>query len=190
MMRCLLAVTVIVLSCTTLTSWANAEDLLARNDEFLFRILYPEDWAQVTPRGLNVRVSITSEQGTGLATCNVLVKPVPELAGLSRREVESELPGLFTKEFFYQTLGDSYRETRFLYVGEDKLDNRPAGFAIFEHSYQTMGMKLDLTSLLAVTFTRLGMYQIGCSAVRDQFEKYSRIFTKIISSFSIEDYGG
>jgi hypothetical protein len=183
-MNMLAASGVAALSLVAMPAWA--DDLLFRDEQYLFRFLYPDSWAQVQPRGKHVRASVTSEGGHGLANCNVVVRPVPEVEHLSRAEIESQIAGMFTQDFMEEIVENSYGG-QLIWVSEDKLDNRPAGFALVSLTYQTAGIQIDLTNIVAVTVTRLGLYHITCGAVRDQFERVRPELMKILKSF--EDYG-
>lgn len=175
-----------VLSLVAMPAWA--DDLLFRDEQYLFRFLYPDSWAQVQARGKNVRALVTNDGGRGLASCNVVVRHVPEVEHLSRAEIETLTTGMFTPEFMKETAG-SPPGTTVIQSSEDKLDNRPAGFALLSVTYQTAGIRLDLKNIVAVTVTRLGMYIITCGAVREQFERLRPELIKIITSFVFEDYG-
>jgi len=186
-MNKLAASAIAILTAFATPAWA--DDFLFRDDQYLFRFLYPDTWAQVTPRGKNIRAFVVNEAGKGLANCSVLVRPIPELEHLSRAEIEAEVTGLFTREFMEETVGQSAPGAEIVQTSEDKLDNRPAGFALMNVSYQTAGVRVDMTSILVVTFTRLGMYEIFCGAARNQFERTRPEMMKIITSFAFEDYG-
>jgi hypothetical protein len=165
---------------------ARADDLLFRDEQYLFRFLYPDSWAEVQTSGKNVRASVTNDGGRGLANCNVLVRPMPELEHLSRAELEAEIAGTFTREFMEKMVGGT-PGAEVIQAGEDKLDSRPAGFAVVNLTYQTAGIRVDLTNIVLITITSMGMYQITCSAVRDQFEKIVPELMKIVTSFRFED---
>lgn len=185
-MNRLVASVIAVLSMVAMPAWA--DDLLFRDEQYKFRFLYPDSWAQVQARGKNVRASITNDGGRGLANCNVVVRRVPEVEHLSRAEIESQTVGMFTREFMEETVGGS-SGAEVIQTSEDKLDNRPAGFALVNFTYQTAGIRIDATNIITVTVTRLGMYVITCGAVRDQFDRVRPELMKIITSFVFEDYG-
>lgn len=181
-------VTIAIAVVIAIASPARADDLLFRNEPYLFRFLYPDTWAQVPARGKHVRASVTSNGGHGLANCNVVVRPVPQFEHLSRGEIEAEISGSFTREFMEETIGAA-PGMEVVDASEDKLDNRPAGFALAKTTYQTAGIRIEATLLFAVTFTRLGMYVITCGSPSDQFERDRPELVKIIRSFVFEDYG-
>lgn len=185
-MNRLAASVIAVLSMVAMPAWA--DELLFRDEQYLFRFLYPDSWAQVQARGENVRASVSNDGGRGLANCNVVVRRVPEVELLTRAEIEAQTVGMFTREFMEEIVQSTF-EAEVIQTSEDKLDNRPAGFALVNLTYQTAGIRIDATNIVAVTITRLGIFIITCGAVRDQFERVRPELMKIITSFVFEDSG-
>jgi hypothetical protein len=166
-----------------------AGDLLFRDEEYLFRLFYPDTWSQVPTLGRHVRVSVTSQKGNGLANCQVIVRPAPDLEHMSMAEIDMVTTGLFTREVMAEFTSSFLPDVEVVQAGEHKLDNRPAGFALASTTYQTAGVRVDTTLIFVVTFTRLGVYAITCGSANDRFERDYPELMRIITSFDFEDEG-
>src|SRR4029453_3880794 len=149
---------------------AQAGGVFFRDEQYLFRLLYPDTWSQVSTLGRHVRVSVTSQKGSGLANCQVIVRPAPDLRHMSREEIEVLTTGLFTREVMAEFISGFLPGVEVVQAGEYKLDNRPSGFALASTTYQAAGVRVDATLIFVVTFTRLGMYPITSVPPNNDFK--------------------
>jgi PsbP len=188
-MRQLARIAAFAVALSTAVLPAQAGDVLFRDEQYLFRLLYPDTWSQVSTLGRHVRVSVTSQKGSGLANCQVIVRPAPDLEHMSRAEIEVLTTGLFTREVMAEFISGFLPGVEVVQAGEYKLDNRPSGFALASTTYQAAGVRVDATLIFVVTFTRLGMYAITCGSSNDRFERDYPELMRIITSFYFEDEG-
>jgi len=163
MNRLMLSVAVLAVSAAGL--YAQASWRTYRNTEFHFRILYPPTWIQSTPRGENVRIAVYAPGTPSPATCNTVVRPVPELAHSTQAELNAEVSkGALDAEGWKALGGDKWPDYALLETRLTKVDNRPAYFAITELSTETVDRKLYFKGMAVVTFSPGLVWQHNCAA--------------------------
>ena len=192
--RFLVALTVAVLSGITVPGYCQDEWLTFRNSEFKFRFVYPPDWSLATPRGPNVRALIHSKTVQQSANCNMVVRRTPDFAAYSQKQLNSEaLSSPFSKQDWIQFLGEKAADVTVIEARPTKVDNRPAHFAIFEQSYETVALKIYIRSMTFVTFSPGLFWNFTCGAggltseeVKNNYQYWYPTLTRILSSVVFE----
>jgi len=182
----------LLISAALWPSSLNAQGIMFRSTEFGFRFVYPANWIEKTPRGPNVRALVDAPDGA--SNCNIVVRRMRELAGLSQKQIDAEaFAAPMSEADWKELLGSKFPDVKIRERRLTKIDNQLAQFAINEMSYTTVGASIYAVQMQVVTMTPGLFWNFGCvsggqnSQTADMtFQKMRPTFTEILSSFVFE----
>ena len=166
-----------------------------RNNNFKFRFLYPTDWIKGTPRGTNVKASFFAPQGFPRANCNIVVRPFPEIAGMTQKQLNEEISssGALLATDWKEMLGGKWPDMKLIDTKIAKVDNQPAYLGIVEFRHETLDRKIFVKNTLLMTFTPGYMWVFTCVAKgttikqsRISFDHWQSTFQRIMGSLVFE----
>lgn len=167
--------------------------LTARNTEFKFRFIYPPDWKINTPRGPNVRFSVSGPTDAGV-NCNVVARRMPELARMTQRELNSELEKPFSPTDWKDAIGAKFPDVAVIENRLTKVDNRPVQFAVARLSYTTPSASISAQNVNIVTLSPGIFWHFACgvgastaTGASAEYVRWRPVFMQIISSFVFEN---
>lgn len=189
-MRGIAIITALMLS----SGGAFAQGITFRNTEFKFRFVYPGDWTQQTPRGPNVRALITGPPSHN-SNCNIVVRRVPALEKLSRKElIADSFSTTWSESDWKKMFGDTFSKGTIRERRLTKASNYPAQFSVAEIPYETVAAAVHVVTMQFVTMTPGLFWHFTCmegdktlEQARQRFEQMRPQFLSILSSFVFED---
>lgn len=179
----------------TSTARAQSDWLTFRNSQYKFRFTYPSDWHISTPRGPNVRGSVTSPNTKPHANCNIVVGYVPELSRYTQAELDRDVnTAKWSKPDWEEMLSENFPDVHVFETRKIKVGNRPAQSAVAMYSYETIKAKLYGKSMFFYRMTPSLTWHFTCLAVggtyngaEQNFEYWKPTFLRIVSSFVFEN---
>lgn len=166
-----------------------------RDNSLKFRFLYPPDWIKGTPRGANVKSSVFAPQGFPRANCNIVVRPFPEIAKMTQKQLNEEISGsgALSAADWKQMLGGKWPEMKLIDTKIVKVDNHPAYLGIIEFCHETLDRKTFMKDMLLMTLTPGQSWFFTCSAKgatreesRISFDHWQSTFQRIMGSLVFE----
>lgn len=177
------------------TAGAQSDWVTFRNTQYKFRFTYPSDWHISTPRGPNVRGSVTSPNTKPPANCNIVVGYVPQLSRYTQAQLDRETNAArWSKRDWEEMLSEKFPDMHIFETGKIKVDNRPAQSAVAMYSYETIKAKLYGKSMFFYRVTPGLTWHFTCLAIggtfseaEQNFEYWKPTFLRIVSSFVFEN---
>ena len=174
---------------------AQSDWLTFRSTQYKFRFTYPHDWHISTPRGPNVRGSVSSPNNKPSANCNIVVRYVSELSRYTQVELDGEVNASeWSKRDWEKMLSEKFPDVHIIETRKIKVDNRPAQSAVAMYSYETIKAKLYVKSMFFYKVTPGLTWHFTCGAgggtyreAEQNFEYWKATFLRIVSSFVFED---
>jgi len=159
-----------------------------RNNDFQFRIVYPDNWTSVLPKGENIKILISSPVKT--TSCSVLSIENPEsVKAVNQEELDTMWAELgVDKTFWFDALTEKFADPEILDYGRTYLDNRPAIYVKANLSYSALGITIRGTLYQVLLMRRNFRYALTCMSPVEDYADYELDLIKIISSFVLEDY--
>ena len=148
-----------------------AELKLYRNQEYQFSIEIPFEFSYVTPRGPNVKMSASNQEGS--ANMNIIIKPSPfkNLDELSLKEIATIQKSMFTKD------------TLLIDEGSTAINNIPAYWFLTLNHYKYPNSEFYLASLQFQFVTNYKYYYISYFSQPELYLDYKNTFVNSVSSF-------
>ena len=158
-----------------------------RNSDFQFRIVYPDNWNSVLPKGKNIKLLIEAPNNTN--GCNVFARANPqEFQDKTQQEFDEMMEEVIDKTFWLDTLKVKYSNPYILDYGKTSLDNMPAFYVKANISYSALGITIRSTLFEVQLMRRNFQYALGCMSLVEDYPKYEPSYIMIMSSFVLEDY--
>lgn len=160
------------------------------NKEFGFRISYPNDWKITSPKGPNIRISVSPASGPG--NCNVVARPVADLKTMSQQQLNEEVEAMALDDASWsEYLGIPQSQLSMIERRRAKIGNTTAIFGSFEASFETLEGRYFGKKAVAMTFTPGLLWTITCGVstykVQDGRQRYDELqpyLKKIMGSFT------
>lgn len=177
------------------TAVAQSDWVTFRNTQYKFRFIYPSDWHISTPRGYNVRGSVTSPNTKPPANCNIVVGYVPKLSRFTQAELDREVnTARWSNQDWEEILSEKFPDVHVFETRKIKVDNRPAQSTVAIYTYETIKAKLYGKSMFFYRVTPGLVWHFTCSAegvtyreAEQNFEYWKTTFQRIVSSFVFEN---
>lgn len=188
----LLLITSFILICP-LTSYAqNINPNLWKtsvNKEFGFRISYPNNWKMVPTKGPNVRLSVSPVTGAG--NCNVVARPLADLAGMSQQQLNNEIESMALDDSSWaEYLNLSLSQFSMIESRRAKIVNVSSIYGSLEISIETLEGSYFGKKNVAMAFTPGMLWTITCGVStytpdegRKRYDELQPYLIKIMGSF-------
>ena len=131
------------------------------NEEFKFRISYPNDWKVIPPKGPNVRISVSPVNGLG--NCNVVARRTAKLRNISQQLLNKEIETMTIDDSSWSYyLGMPRSNFSVIERRRAKIGNVSAIFGLIEASFVTLEGRYFGKKAVAMTFTPGVLWTITC----------------------------
>lgn len=183
----------VVLSVTSSALAANTSQTY-RDGEFKFRISYPGKWILLKSVGQNTRFSIRSPSGTPLATCNIVVRKMPESISMTQLQINSEInEKILSPEEAQSIIAGGLKEAHLVESKTSQINNFPGHFGVVERYNQTLDSKIFSREMKFITFKPGLTWSLMCGAAgirqpsaKDAYHYWESTFRDILGSFLFE----
>ena len=180
--------------------WVSSSTLAAttsktyRDSTHKFRISYPDKWVVLNPIGQNTLFSIRSPDGTPSATCNIVVRKMPESISMSQAQINSEInERTLSREEAQSIIVGTLKEARLVESKPSKINNVPGQYGVVERSNETLDSKILAREMKFITFTPGFTWHLMCgaaalrqSSASDAYHHWEPTFRDILGSFVFE----
>lgn len=165
-----------------------------RDSTLKFRITYPARWVALKPVGQNTRLSIRSPDGTPSATCNIVVRKMPESTSMSQAQINSEInEKKLSQEEAQSIIVGPLKEARLVESKPSKINNIPGQYGVVERSNETLDSKIFAREMKFITFTPGFTWHLMCGAAAlhqssaiEAYHHWESTFRDILGSFVFE----
>ncbi len=147
---------------------------------------YPESWEGLPGRHPNTLYQITSKNGLGFESCNLLVKKLPE-------EIANELDKNLNFLLEHSTL-ESFvpSDRKILNIGNTKIDGIPTGLIETQSKAENAGISGYVNSISYFTYYEKKLISFQCMTYAEkkedshyQYKKNYRLFNLIANSLIV-----
>ncbi len=170
----------------TLTKTDKEETIgnLYRNNQYKFRIKFPEGWDIKSGDGPNILQKAVS----GNHTLSVGVREIPAEFGDKTATIKDIITLAEFKDTLLQGVQEKFSGVKLLGYGESKIDNEPAYWIKYTALYTTLDITVQVTHVQYQLLKENIFYFISAGSASDEFSTAEPEFMKSIATFVTENY--